>query len=181
VLLAPAAHWRIGSCNAAIYASRRARMCSRAREHHIDFTLVRLILCAIGPLYANERQLITCACRIQLGRTLSCTNVVESAFSIVETVCRNVKRWRPGAELPLGDQQPRANPALNPGLTIPPWAPSAERYFTWAGVCQTPNTSRTGFSLVPSPKERSVCTVSGSMYVPNSRSQKVNRFAIFAR
>ena len=24
------------------------------------------------------------------------TNVIESAFSIVETVCRNVKRWRAG-------------------------------------------------------------------------------------
>ena len=32
----------------------------------------------------------------QLHRTLSCTNVIESAFSIVETVCRNVKRWREG-------------------------------------------------------------------------------------
>jgi putative transposase len=32
----------------------------------------------------------------QLRRTLSCTNVIESAFSIVETVCRNVKRWRDG-------------------------------------------------------------------------------------
>ncbi len=31
----------------------------------------------------------------QLRRTLCCTNVIESAFSIVETVCRNVKRWRP--------------------------------------------------------------------------------------
>jgi transposase-like protein len=30
----------------------------------------------------------------QLRRTLACTNVIESAFSIVETVCRNVKRWR---------------------------------------------------------------------------------------
>jgi len=33
----------------------------------------------------------------QLRRTLSCTNVIESAFSIVETVCRNVKTladWR---------------------------------------------------------------------------------------
>ena len=28
--------------------------------------------------------------------TLCCTNVIESAFSIVETVCRNVKRWRDG-------------------------------------------------------------------------------------
>ena len=32
----------------------------------------------------------------QLRRTLCGTNVIESAFSIVETVCRNVKRWRPG-------------------------------------------------------------------------------------
>ena len=32
----------------------------------------------------------------QLRRTLSSTNVIESAFSIVETVCRNVKRWRNG-------------------------------------------------------------------------------------
>ncbi len=32
----------------------------------------------------------------QLRRTLSNTNVIESAFSIVETVCRNVKRWRDG-------------------------------------------------------------------------------------
>jgi putative transposase len=35
----------------------------------------------------------------QLRRTLSCTNVVESAFSIVETVCRNVKRWQPGDQI----------------------------------------------------------------------------------
>ena len=32
----------------------------------------------------------------QLRRTLASTNVIESAFSIVETVCRNVKRWRGG-------------------------------------------------------------------------------------
>jgi putative transposase len=32
----------------------------------------------------------------QLRRTLCCTNVIESAFSIVETVCRNVKRWQAG-------------------------------------------------------------------------------------
>jgi putative transposase len=32
----------------------------------------------------------------QLRRTLSNTNVIESAFSIVETACRNVKRWRHG-------------------------------------------------------------------------------------
>ena len=33
---------------------------------------------------------------MQLRRTLASTNVIESAFSIVETVCRNVKRWRTG-------------------------------------------------------------------------------------
>ena len=35
----------------------------------------------------------------QLRRSLCCTNVIESAFSIVETVCRNVKRWRPGDQI----------------------------------------------------------------------------------
>ena len=33
---------------------------------------------------------------IRLRRTLASTNVIESAFSIVETVRRNVKRWRAG-------------------------------------------------------------------------------------
>lgn len=32
----------------------------------------------------------------QLRKTLACTNVIESAFSIVERVCRNVKRWHDG-------------------------------------------------------------------------------------
>jgi hypothetical protein len=32
-------------------------------------------------------------------RTLASTNVIESAFSIVETVCRNVKRWRAGDDV----------------------------------------------------------------------------------
>jgi putative transposase len=35
----------------------------------------------------------------QLRRTLCCTNVIESAFSIVETVCRNVKRWHDGDQI----------------------------------------------------------------------------------
>lgn len=35
----------------------------------------------------------------QLRRSLASTNVIESAFSIVETVCRNVKRWRPGDQI----------------------------------------------------------------------------------
>jgi len=33
---------------------------------------------------------------IQLRKTLSSTNVIESAFSTVERVCRNVKRWHDG-------------------------------------------------------------------------------------
>ena len=32
----------------------------------------------------------------QLRKTLAGTNLIESAFSIVETVCRNVKRWHGG-------------------------------------------------------------------------------------
>ena len=35
----------------------------------------------------------------QLRRTLSSTNVIESAFSVVETVCRNVKRWQKGDQI----------------------------------------------------------------------------------
>jgi transposase-like protein len=35
----------------------------------------------------------------QLRRTLASTNVIESAFSIVGTVCRNVKRWRQGDQI----------------------------------------------------------------------------------
>jgi len=32
----------------------------------------------------------------QLRQTLASTNVIESAFSVVERVCTNVKRWHPG-------------------------------------------------------------------------------------
>ena len=32
----------------------------------------------------------------QLRKTLASTNVIESAFSVVEKVCANVKRWHPG-------------------------------------------------------------------------------------
>ncbi len=34
-----------------------------------------------------------------LRRTLRSTNPIESAFSVVRVVCRNVKRWRPGDQL----------------------------------------------------------------------------------
>ena len=33
---------------------------------------------------------------LQLRKTMASTNVIESAFSIVEQVCRNVKRWHGG-------------------------------------------------------------------------------------
>ncbi len=33
---------------------------------------------------------------LQLRKTFASTNVIESAFSIVERVCRNVKRWHGG-------------------------------------------------------------------------------------
>jgi hypothetical protein len=36
----------------------------------------------------------SCACR-----TMCCTNVIESAFSIVETAWRNVKRWLTGDQI----------------------------------------------------------------------------------
>ena len=36
---------------------------------------------------------------VPLRRTLASTNVIESAFSIVETVCHNVKRWRAGDQI----------------------------------------------------------------------------------
>ena len=32
----------------------------------------------------------------QLRKTMASTNVIESAFSIVEKVCKNVKRWHGG-------------------------------------------------------------------------------------
>jgi hypothetical protein len=36
---------------------------------------------------------------LQLRKTLASTNVIESAFSIVEQVCKNVKRWHGGDQL----------------------------------------------------------------------------------
>ena len=36
---------------------------------------------------------------IELWKTLRSTNPIESAFSTVRVVCRNVKRWRPGHQL----------------------------------------------------------------------------------
>jgi len=36
---------------------------------------------------------------VELWKTFRSTNVIESAFSIVRVVCRNVKRWRPGNQI----------------------------------------------------------------------------------
>jgi putative transposase len=36
---------------------------------------------------------------VELWKTLRSTNAIESAFSIVRVVCRNVKRWRPGNQI----------------------------------------------------------------------------------
>ena len=35
----------------------------------------------------------------KLRSSLSSTNLIESAFSVVETVCRNVKHWQGGDQL----------------------------------------------------------------------------------
>ena len=52
---------------------------------------------------------------MQLRKTLACTNVIESAFSIVERVCRNVKRWHGGAQQP-----PNGNRLLSPAAKQTP-------------------------------------------------------------
>jgi putative transposase len=36
---------------------------------------------------------------VELWKTLHSTNLIESAFSLVRVVCRNVKRWRPGNQI----------------------------------------------------------------------------------
>ena len=75
----------------------------------------------------------------QLRMTLASTNVIESAFSIVETVCRNVKRWHPG------DQRERW---VGSGLLI------AEKQFRRVrGHKQIPALIRVLETLKPSRKE----------------------------
>src|ERR1043165_1795446 len=72
----------------------------------------------------------------QLRKTLACTNVIESAFSIVERVCRNVKRWHDG------DQRQRW---VGSGLLV------AEKQFRRVqGYKQIPNLLRELESLAPS-------------------------------
>jgi len=72
----------------------------------------------------------------QLRKTLACTNVIESAFSIVERVCRNVKRWHDG------DQRERW---VGSGLLV------AEKQFRRVqGYKQIPNLLRELEALAPS-------------------------------
>jgi hypothetical protein len=71
-----------------------------------------------------------------MRKTLACTNVIESAFSIVERVCRNVKRWHDG------DQRERW---VGSGLLV------AEKQFRRVqGYKQIPNLLRELESLAPS-------------------------------
>jgi len=75
----------------------------------------------------------------QLRKTLACTNVIESAFSIVERVCRNVKRWH------NGDQRERW---VASGLLV------AEKQFRRIqGYKQIPNLLRELEALTPSKAE----------------------------
>jgi len=75
----------------------------------------------------------------QLRKTLASTNVIESAFAIVERVCSNVKRWHPG------DQRERW---VGSGLLV------AEKQFRRVqGHKQIPNLLRELEALVPSKSE----------------------------
>jgi transposase-like protein len=75
----------------------------------------------------------------QLRKTLACTNIIESAFSIVERVCRNVKRWHDG------DQRERW---VGSGLLV------AERQFRRVqGYKQIPNLISELEAIIPSKSE----------------------------
>ena len=75
----------------------------------------------------------------QLRMTLASTNVIESAFSIVETVCRNVKRWHGG------DQRERW---IGSGLLM-----AEKRFRRVKGHKQIPVLIRVLETLKPSKKE----------------------------
>jgi putative transposase len=78
----------------------------------------------------------------QLRKSLASTNLIESAFSIVQTVCRNVKRWHGG------DQRERW---VGSGLLV------AEKQFRRVrGYKQIPILIRVLESLKPSRKEVAV-------------------------
>jgi putative transposase len=72
----------------------------------------------------------------QLRKTLASTNVIESAFSIVERVCSNVKRWH------AGDQRERW---VGSGLLV-----AQKQFRRVQGHKQIPNLLRELESLVPS-------------------------------
>jgi putative transposase len=75
----------------------------------------------------------------QLQKSLASTNVIESAFSIVERVCRNVKRWHDG------DQRERW---VGSGLLL------AEKQFRRVqGYKQIPNLLRELEAIAPSKSE----------------------------
>jgi transposase-like protein len=75
----------------------------------------------------------------QLRTTLASTNVIESAFSIVETVCRNVKRWHGG------DQRERW---IGSGLLI-----AQKQFRRVRGYKQIPELLRVLETLKPSRKD----------------------------
>ena len=76
---------------------------------------------------------------VQLRKTMASTNVIESAFSIVEQVCRNVKRWHGG------DQRERW---VGSGLLV------AEKQFRRVqGYKQIPHLIRELESLTPNKQE----------------------------
>ena len=75
----------------------------------------------------------------QLRKTLASTNVIESAFSIVQTVCRNVKRWH------RGDQRERW---IGSGLLI-----AQKQFRRVTGHKQIPELVRVLEKLKPSRKD----------------------------
>ena len=78
-------------------------------------------------------------CRCNFRKTMASTNAIESAFSIVEQVCRNVKRWHGG------DQRERW---LGSGLLV------AEKQFRRVqGYKQIPHLIRELESLTPNRRE----------------------------
>src|SRR5712691_6971423 len=74
----------------------------------------------------------------QLRKTLASTNVIESAFSIVERVCRNVKRWH------AGDQRERW---VGSGLLA-----AQKQFRRITGYTQIPTLIRELEALTPSKK-----------------------------
>src|SRR5947209_709965 len=75
----------------------------------------------------------------QLRKTLASTNVIESAFSIVERVCSNVKRWH------AGDQRERW---VGSGLLV-----AQKQFRRVQGHKQIPNLLKELEALVPSKSE----------------------------